>query len=187
MYWRNSLIRSQPNNTVLLSSGSLSKRDSSGHKAYGAPMNISRLSQDSIYKIFLQRCLWPNYFGKTPTKSLASFFATEGKLSLRELKRFRKTHHQRDQKTEGGHAWHLLFLLNQQSVNSVCTVFLVFPEEDTFFRLNAYLLVMMVFSTLFPLLPLRWTLISVAFKRGSAWPVLTPWLDERTLKPYCNG
>ena len=82
----------------------------------------------------------------------------------------------------------LLYLLESTICYSVLySVYWFFLRRDTFFRLNRiYLLVMMVFSTLFPLLPLRWT---PSYPSASIVvllePVLiTPDLMERTLQAH---
>ena len=61
-----------------------------GHKAYGRtheyyPEISKKDYTKSSFKGFMN-----NYFGNS-YKSLASFFATEGKLSIRELEEIRKT------------------------------------------------------------------------------------------------
>jgi BlaI family transcriptional regulator, penicillinase repressor len=61
-----------------------------GHKAYGRTYEYFPVVSKKDYTKFSFRGLMSNYFGNS-YKSLASFFATEEKLSLKELEEIRKT------------------------------------------------------------------------------------------------
>ena len=60
------------------------------HKAYGRTHEYFPVISKTAYTKSSFRGFMTNYFGNS-YKSLASFFATEGKLSLRELEEIRKT------------------------------------------------------------------------------------------------
>ena len=60
------------------------------HKAYGRTYEYFPVISKTAYTKSSFRGFMTNYFGNS-YKSLASFFATEGKLSLRELEEIRKT------------------------------------------------------------------------------------------------
>ncbi len=61
-----------------------------GHKAYGRTHEYYPTVSKHDYTKSSFRGFMANYFGNS-YKSLASFFATEGKLSLRELEEIQKT------------------------------------------------------------------------------------------------
>ena len=61
-----------------------------GHKAYGRTHEYFPVISKTAYTKSSFRGFMTNYFGNS-YKSLASFFATEGKLSMRELEEIQKT------------------------------------------------------------------------------------------------
>lgn len=72
-----------------------------GHKAYGRTHEYFPVISKSDYTKFYFRNFVTNYFGNS-YKSLASFFATEGKLSMKELEDIRKTIYEEIKKQKGG-------------------------------------------------------------------------------------
>ncbi|MCX6303986.1 MAG: BlaI/MecI/CopY family transcriptional regulator [Bacteroidetes bacterium] len=61
-----------------------------GHKAYGRTHEYFPVISKTAYTKSSFKGFMTNYFGNS-YKSLASFFATEGKLSIRELEEVQKT------------------------------------------------------------------------------------------------
>ncbi|HZX63527.1 MAG TPA: BlaI/MecI/CopY family transcriptional regulator [Bacteroidales bacterium] len=72
-----------------------------GHKAYGRTHEYCPVISKSDYTKSYFRNFVTNYFGNS-YKSLASFFANEGKLSMKELEEIRKTIHEEIRKQKGG-------------------------------------------------------------------------------------
>ncbi len=72
-----------------------------GHKAYGRTHEYFPVISKSDYTKSYFRNFVTNYFGNS-YKSLASFFATEGKLSMKELGDIQKIIHKEIKKQKGG-------------------------------------------------------------------------------------
>ena len=72
-----------------------------GHKAYGRTHEYFPVISKGDYTKSYFRNFVTNYFGSS-YKSLASFFANEGKLSIKELEEIRKTIHKEIRKQKGG-------------------------------------------------------------------------------------
>ena len=72
-----------------------------GHKAYGRTHEYFPVISKSDYTKSYFRNFVTNYFGNS-YKSLASFFTTEGKLSMKELGDFQKIIHKEIKKKKGG-------------------------------------------------------------------------------------
>jgi predicted transcriptional regulator len=71
-----------------------------GHKAYGRTYEYFPLITKKEYTRSSFRSLMANYFGNS-YKSLASFFASEEKLSIRELEEIMKTIHDEINRKKG--------------------------------------------------------------------------------------
>jgi predicted transcriptional regulator len=71
------------------------------HKAYGRTHEYYPLVSKNDYSKSYFRTFLANYFGNS-YKSLASFFANEGKLSLKELEEIQSTIHEEISKQKGG-------------------------------------------------------------------------------------
>ena len=71
-----------------------------GHKAYGRTHEYFPVISKSEYTKSYFRNFVSNYFGNS-YKSLASFFANEGKLSMKELEEIQKTIHNEIKKQKG--------------------------------------------------------------------------------------
>jgi predicted transcriptional regulator len=71
------------------------------HKAYGRTYEYFPVISKNDYTKYYFRNFVTNYFGNS-YKSLASFFTTEGKLSVKELEEIRKTIHNEIKKQKGG-------------------------------------------------------------------------------------
>jgi len=72
-----------------------------GHKAYGRTHEYFPVISKGDYTKSYFRNFVTNYFGNS-YKSLASFFANEGKLSIKELEEIQKTIHKEIKKQKGG-------------------------------------------------------------------------------------
>jgi predicted transcriptional regulator len=72
-----------------------------GHKAYGRTHEYFPVISKSNYTKSYFRTFVTNYFGNS-YKSLASFFANEGKLSMKELEEIQQTIHDEIRKQKGG-------------------------------------------------------------------------------------
>ena len=72
-----------------------------GHKAYGRTHEYFPMTSKSDYTKSYFRNFVNNYFGNS-YKSMASFFANEGKLSMKELEEIQKTIHKEIKKQKGG-------------------------------------------------------------------------------------
>jgi BlaI family transcriptional regulator, penicillinase repressor len=72
-----------------------------GHKAYGRSHEYFPVISKSDYTKSYFRNFVTNYFGNS-YKSLASFFATEGKLSMKELEDIQQTINKEIRKQKGG-------------------------------------------------------------------------------------
>lgn len=72
-----------------------------GHKAYGRTHEYFPVISKSDYTKSYFRNFVTNYFGNS-YKSLASFFATEGKLSMKELEDIQQTINKEIRKQKGG-------------------------------------------------------------------------------------
>jgi BlaI family penicillinase repressor len=72
-----------------------------GHKAYGRTHEYFPVISKKEYTKSSFRGFMNNYFGSS-YKSLASFFATEEQLSLRELEEIQKTINEEIRKQKGG-------------------------------------------------------------------------------------
>jgi BlaI family penicillinase repressor len=72
-----------------------------GHKAYGRTHEYFPVISKSDYTKSYFRNFVTNYFGSS-YKSLASFFASEGKLSMNELEEIRETIKKEIKKQKGG-------------------------------------------------------------------------------------
>lgn len=72
-----------------------------GHKAYGHTHEYFPVISKSTYTKSYFRNFVFNYFGNS-YKSLASFFANEGKLTMKELKEIQKTIFEEIRKQKGG-------------------------------------------------------------------------------------
>jgi predicted transcriptional regulator len=72
-----------------------------GHKAYGRTHEYFPVISKSEYSKSYLRNFVTNYFGNS-YKSLASFFANEGKLSVKELEEIQQTIHNELRKQKGG-------------------------------------------------------------------------------------
>jgi BlaI family penicillinase repressor len=72
-----------------------------GHKAYGRTHEYFPVISKSNYTKSYFRNFVTNYFGNS-YKSLASFFANEGKLTMKELEEIQKTIHDEIRKQKGG-------------------------------------------------------------------------------------
>ncbi len=77
-------------NTVSTIIRILEQKGFAGHKAYGRTHEYFPVISKAAYTKSSFRGFMANYFGNS-YKSLASFFATEEKLSVRELEDIRKT------------------------------------------------------------------------------------------------
>jgi BlaI family transcriptional regulator, penicillinase repressor len=77
-------------NTVSTIVRILEQKGFAGHKAYGRTHEYFPLISKKDYTSSSFRGFMTNYFGNS-YKSLASFFATEGKLSIRELEEIQRT------------------------------------------------------------------------------------------------
>ncbi len=71
------------------------------HKAYGRTHEYFPVTSKSDYTKSYFRNFVNNYF-ENSYKSLASFFANEGKLSMKELEEIQKTIHKEIKKQKGG-------------------------------------------------------------------------------------
>jgi BlaI family transcriptional regulator, penicillinase repressor len=72
-----------------------------GHKAYGRTHEYFPVISKNDYTKSYFRNFVTNYFGNS-YKSLASFFANEGKLSTKELEDIQQTIHEEIRKQKGG-------------------------------------------------------------------------------------
>ncbi|MGA2822221.1 MAG: BlaI/MecI/CopY family transcriptional regulator [Bacteroidales bacterium] len=72
-----------------------------GHKAYGHTHEYFPVISKSNYTKSYFRNFVTNYFGNS-YKSLASFFANEGKLTMKELEEIQKTIYNEIRKQKGG-------------------------------------------------------------------------------------
>jgi BlaI family transcriptional regulator, penicillinase repressor len=88
-------------NTVSTIVRILEQKGFAGHKAYGRTHEYFPLVSKGDYTQSFFRSFVTNYFGNS-YKSLASFFAGEGKLSIAELEDIRKTIHKEIKKKKGG-------------------------------------------------------------------------------------
>jgi BlaI family transcriptional regulator, penicillinase repressor len=77
-------------NTVSTIIRILEQKGFAGHKAYGRTHEYFPVISKKDYTKSTFRGFMDNYFGSS-YKSLASFFATDGKLSIRELEDIQKT------------------------------------------------------------------------------------------------
>ena len=77
-------------NTVSTIIRILEQKGYAGHKAYGRTHEYFPVISKTAYTKSSFKGFMTNYFGNS-YKSLASFFASEGKLSIRELEEIQKT------------------------------------------------------------------------------------------------
>jgi predicted transcriptional regulator len=88
-------------NTVSTIVRILEQKGFAGHKAYGRSHEYFPVISKSDYTKSYFRNFVTNYFGNS-YKSLASFFTTEGKLSMKELGDIQKIIHKEIKKKKGG-------------------------------------------------------------------------------------
>jgi BlaI family penicillinase repressor len=88
-------------NTVSTIVRILEQKGFAGHKAYGRSHEYFPVISKSDYTKSYFRNFVNNYFGNS-YKSLASFFATDGKLSMKELGDIQKIIHKEIKKKKGG-------------------------------------------------------------------------------------